>query len=105
MIAAGLQNVQFWEASIPAGLRPTSTQNGGYVCVSVTKVVTKTGRNAPDVVRRTGTAPAMSAVIRRGAVRRAGRVGTALGLLITQRSRVQILPPLLVSAGQGPFPV
>ena len=30
---------------------------------------------------------------------------TALGLLITQRSQVQILPPLLVSAGQGPFPV
>ena len=26
------------------------------------------------------------------------------GLLITQRSRVQIPPPLLVSAGQGPFP-
>ena len=27
------------------------------------------------------------------------------GLLITQRSRVQIPPPLLVSAGQGPFPL
>jgi hypothetical protein len=25
------------------------------------------------------------------------------GLLITQRSRVQIPPPLLISAGQGPF--
>jgi hypothetical protein len=23
--AAGLQNVLFWEASVPAGLRPTST--------------------------------------------------------------------------------
>jgi hypothetical protein len=33
-----------------------------------------------------------------------GRVETAIGLLITQRSRVQIPPPLLVSAGQGPFP-
>jgi len=32
------------------------------------------------------------------------RAGTAIGLLITQRSEVQILPPLLVSAGQGPFP-
>jgi hypothetical protein len=31
------------------------------------------------------------------------RAGTAIGLLITQRSRVQIPPPLLVSAGQGPF--
>jgi hypothetical protein len=28
---------------------------------------------------------------------------TPLGLLITQRSRVQIPPPLLVSAAQGPF--
>jgi len=28
-MAARLQNVQFWEASVPAGLRPTSTQNGG----------------------------------------------------------------------------
>jgi hypothetical protein len=26
---AGLQNVQFWEASVPAGLRPTSAQIGG----------------------------------------------------------------------------
>ena len=34
---------------------------------------------------------------------RPGRAGTAIGLLITQRSRVQIPPPLLVSAGQGPF--
>ena len=33
-----------------------------------------------------------------------GRVGTAIGLLITQRSRVQIPPPLLISAAQGPFP-
>ena len=33
-----------------------------------------------------------------------GRAGTGIGLLITQRSRVQIPPPLLVSAGQGPFP-
>ena len=32
------------------------------------------------------------------------RAKTARGLLITQRSQVQILPPLLVSAGQGPFP-
>jgi hypothetical protein len=29
MAAAGLQNVQFWEASVPAGLRPTSAQVGG----------------------------------------------------------------------------
>jgi hypothetical protein len=34
-----------------------------------------------------------------------GRVATASGLLITQRSRVQIPPPLLISAGQGPFPI
>src|SRR5215469_5792349 len=36
---------------------------------------------------------------------RPGQAETALGLLITQRSRVQIPPPLPVSAGQGPFPV
>jgi hypothetical protein len=35
----------------------------------------------------------------------AGRAGTEIGLLITQRSRVQIPPPLLISAGQGPFPI
>ena len=34
----------------------------------------------------------------------AGRAGTAIGLLITQRSEVQSLPPLLISAGQRPFP-
>jgi len=28
-MAAGLHNVQFWEASVPAGLRPTPGQNGG----------------------------------------------------------------------------
>jgi hypothetical protein len=27
IMAAALQNVQFWEASIPAGLGPTSVQN------------------------------------------------------------------------------
>jgi hypothetical protein len=26
-MAAGLQNVQFWEASVPTGLRPTPAQN------------------------------------------------------------------------------
>jgi len=26
-MAAELQNVQFWEASVPAGLRPTPAQN------------------------------------------------------------------------------
>ena len=30
---------------------------------------------------------------------------TGVVVLITQRSQVQILPPLLVSAVQGPFPV
>src|SRR5262245_418129 len=34
-----------------------------------------------------------------------GRAGTAIGLLITQRSRVQIPPPLLVSAAQGLLPI
>ena len=29
IMAARLQNVQFWEASVPAGLGPTSAQNGG----------------------------------------------------------------------------
>jgi hypothetical protein len=28
-MAAALQNAQFWEASVPAGLGPTSAQNGG----------------------------------------------------------------------------
>ncbi len=28
-MAAGLQNVQFWQASVPAGLRPTSAQIDG----------------------------------------------------------------------------
>src|SRR5215471_6515950 len=28
-MAAGLQNVQFWEASVPPGLGPTSAQIGG----------------------------------------------------------------------------
>jgi len=27
-MAAALQNAQFWEASVPAGLGPTSAQNG-----------------------------------------------------------------------------
>jgi hypothetical protein len=29
IMAAALQNAQFWEASVPAGLGPTSAQNGG----------------------------------------------------------------------------
>jgi hypothetical protein len=28
-MAAALQNAQFWEASVPAGLQPTPAQNGG----------------------------------------------------------------------------
>ncbi len=33
-MAAALQNAQFWEASVPAGLGPTSAQNGGSVRVT-----------------------------------------------------------------------
>jgi hypothetical protein len=50
---------------------------------------------------RDGTA--WSAEASMGACDGPGRVRTAIGLLITQRSRVQIPPPLLVSAGQGLF--
>ena len=31
ILAAGRQNAQFCEASVPAGLRPTSAPNGSYV--------------------------------------------------------------------------
>src|SRR6266566_340279 len=31
-MAARLQNVQFWEASVPAGLGPTSAQNDASLC-------------------------------------------------------------------------
>ena len=30
-MAARPQNVRFWEASVPAGHRPTSAPNGGYL--------------------------------------------------------------------------
>jgi hypothetical protein len=36
--------------------------------------------------------------------RNAGDTETRVVVLITQRSRVQIPPPLLVFAGQSPFP-
>jgi len=57
------------------------------------------------VPRETGGDPgAVRAHVKWDLPGQAGRAGTALGLLITQRSRVQIPPPLLISAGQGPFP-
>jgi len=43
-MAAELQNVQFWEASVPAGLRPTPAQtNGGYL---------RTGRGLASATER-----------------------------------------------------
>ena len=66
-------------------------------------IVTKTGRNGPGHDETQQTRAATSTEARKGAGQQGRRAGTALGLLITQRSQVQILPPLLVSASQGPF--
>jgi hypothetical protein len=64
-----------------------------------------------DGVRRTvpgetgGDPAGVSAHVKCDLPGQAERAETAIGLFITQRSRVQIPPPLLVSAGQGPFPM
>jgi hypothetical protein len=65
----------------------------------VTVIVTKTPRNEPNVVRQARLHGVVGRV-QHGSERQAGRVGTALGLLITQRSRVQIPPRY---QGRRPF--
>src|SRR6516165_6585404 len=59
-----------------------------------TRETLQTGMNAQPSVRRG----------QRGDQRRRETAETHVVWLITQRSRVQIPPPLLISAGQGPFP-
>lgn len=60
----------------------------------VTAVVTKTSRNALDVLRRTKTTAPVLAMFKQDPRQRPGWFETALGMLITQRSQVQILAPL-----------
>src|SRR6185437_4540566 len=58
-----------------------------------------TGSDTRDAVRHRDPASSANA----GLDGRGESSQTGTGLLITQRSRVQIPPPLPVSAGQGPF--
>ena len=70
-------------------------------CASANGFANETGRDGGDDVRHRRR-PARPSPGQRD-VLNVGDGETRVVWLITQRSRVQIPPPLLVSAGQGPF--
>jgi hypothetical protein len=48
----GLQNIRFWEASVPAGLRRTSAQIDGYVLSELRVMPSATVRQSPGLDQR-----------------------------------------------------
>jgi len=73
---------------------------------SVHGIVHETPRNEPDRARHLCTRQHAGPGISRGQHGSQSRTGTretGVVVLITQRSQVQILPPLPISAGQRPF--
>jgi hypothetical protein len=80
--------------------RLAARADGGSGVVAGVVETSWTGSATRDAVRHRGAASSAHA-----GLHGCGESSwTGAGLLITQRSRVQIPPPLLVSAGQGPFP-
>src|SRR5215472_3943259 len=81
-----------------SGCRLARAHGGSGVVAGVVET-SWTGGASRDAVRRCDVASSADA----GLPRRSESSWTGTGLLITQRSEVQNLPPLLVSAAQGPF--
>src|SRR5690348_18353545 len=82
-----------------SGCRLARADGGSGVVADVVETPW-TGGASRDAVRHRGAVSSADA----GLPRLSESLWTGTGLLMTQRSRVQIPPPLLISAGQGPFP-